>query len=193
MVHAGIYPGVNVTMQPPTGPQSLNTSTTMGYLPPVQPATPPSAISGPLQGKEITGEIFSMSTENSGPLPVPPNTSDEPPVDAARQRAELEALKQGGFTPAGGGQVSPRYDGQGQPIAGSKEWVLQVTQPRSAGYLTIAFYCPAGYPAYAPRVQMRSPAGGGWTWVEPNSVQHWNPGRTLLEVAQEIARSLPPS
>lgn len=204
MVHAGLTPGVSVTMQPPGQPgqpvpgQALNPP--LGYLHQLPPAAasalPPAT--GPFvnQGgggyqKEVTGQIYAAEKNDSAPLPS--FAEEEPPVDSARQSSELTLLKQGNFIPAGSGKVTPRYDEWGNPLPGSKEWVLQVTQQRNTGYLMIIFACPAGYPVQPPRVQMKAPTGGGFIPMEPNSITSWHPGRTLLEVAQEVSQSLPPA
>ncbi|HLZ59154.1 MAG TPA: SPFH domain-containing protein [Ktedonosporobacter sp.] len=196
MVQAGLHPGSNyMIQQQPVDLQAVNQAPVVGYLRQPQTTTPLAAASGSLaSAPEITGNLSKLG-DNSGPLPASPFMADEPLIDPSRQNSELAALQQAGFIPAGSGKVSPRYDEQGRPVEGSKEWVLQVTWQRPSGFLTIIFYCPANYPAAPPRVQIRSRAatGSGATWIEPNTVRNWHPGRTLSEVAQEINQSLPPS
>ena len=123
----------------------------------------------------------------AAPLPA----SDDTPISPTRQEQELNELNMAGFLCAGSGQHTPAFDQQGQPIPGSKEWVLEAYIPRSIGFLTMIFHCPAGYPITAPRVQVRPPDSDELTWTEPDIIQAWHPGHLLVEVAQEIDEQTP--
>ncbi|HLG64597.1 MAG TPA: hypothetical protein VKY19_21845 [Ktedonosporobacter sp.] len=191
MVHAGLNPGINITMQDPTGPLPIQPPSVSGYL------NQPPASSRP-QGEQITGYLSSAgntSPLSQAPIPPAPPSSDEgeeSPVDPGRQNSEIAALEQNGFIVAVN-KGTVKYDSQGLPIAGGREWVLQVSQRRSSGgYITMIFYCPSGYPASPPRVQVKLPSGSGFITMEPNCLMEWHPGRRLLEVAQEVLQSLPP-
>jgi hypothetical protein len=196
MIHAGMYPNVNVTMQDSTNP-SPQQQTSL-YLHPPQPTPPslPPGAAGSYQPQQVTGQIYTR-TGNTGQIPQPTSSTlstpeDGQPVDPGRQRAEITALEQAGYSMAGSGKVQPRYDECSQPIAGSEEWVLQAVRRYANNYLTVIFYCPAGYPVTPPRVQIKPPTGG-LIGMEPNSIQNWHPGRTLSEVALEVEQSLPPA
>jgi hypothetical protein len=102
--------------------------------------------------------------------------SGELPIDKIRQNLELAELENAGFTPAGRGQF----------VAATNEWTVMASRRRPNGILTVFFICPAGYPNNAPRVQIKTSAGGGLTTVEPNSVRGWQAHRFLADVAREI-------
>jgi hypothetical protein len=133
----------------------------------------------------------------SGTSPQAPSSadltsgSDDTPIAPTRQEQELTELDAAGFLCAGKGQLTPAFDQNGQPIPGSKEWVLEAYIPRAIGFLTMIFHCPAGYPIAPPRVQVRTPDGDGLNWYEPNVIQAWHPGHLLVEVAQEIDEQMP--
>jgi hypothetical protein len=116
---------------------------------------------------------------------------DDTPISLTRQEQELAELSAAGFLCAGKGQHTPAFDQHGQPIPGSKEWVLEAYIPRAIGFLTMIFHCPAGYPITPPRVQVRTPDGDELKWCEPNVIQAWHPGHLLVEVAQEIDEQTP--
>jgi regulator of protease activity HflC (stomatin/prohibitin superfamily) len=201
MIAAGLNPGVGQPLQDPTGQLGAGPAPSVGYLNPPRPMTygqssaGPGQVSGqlPIGPGQVSGQIYTTGSlqPNLPPTSPPPQDTSGPPVDDARQQTELAALKQAGFIPAGSGQVVPVYDNAGQPVPGSKEWVLPVSIPHGVGYLTIIFHCPAGYPAFAPRVQVRPPSGGGLTSIEPNSVKNWNVSRSLVQVAQEVNNDIP--
>jgi hypothetical protein len=193
MVATGLNPGVNVQpLQDIPGQLGSGQAPSVGELKP--PRTPVAGQIGPgnSQSNEITGQLFPMDSLNSAQSTTVPFAQDggEAPVDEARQNLELSNLESAGFKVAGRGQVVPAYEA-GQPIPGSKEWVLQVYIQRSDGYLEIVFHCPAGYPAFAPKVEVKPPTGAGRQWVEPNTIHEWNPGRMLVNVALEISGNTP--
>lgn len=161
-----IYPGYQAQPLQPTGPISS------GF--PTQPSAPLNLAGNPIPVPDAEGGA-AMSQEGS-------------PVDPSRLARELAALREHGFETAGEGKVTPVYDQTGN--SATKEWVLQVAAPRPGGYLVMVFHCPSGYPAVAPSVQLRNPAGG-LRWIEPNTIQDWNLGRMLFEVAQEINNDIP--
>ena len=188
MVASGLNPGVNVQpLQDSTAQLGSGQPASVGYLNPPRPALP-----GQLQPEQVSGQLYTADFFNQTASSTPSSThTSGHPVDEARQNAEISALEQGGFIVAGKGQVVPLYDNAGQPIPGTKEWVLQVSIRRSAGYLMMVFHCPAGYPAFPPSVQMKPPTGGGLAWVEPNTVMDWHVGHRLVDVAQEIDENTP--
>ena len=159
------------------GPNTGN----FGFGTPYNQSSPSMGNQGP-----NTGNFGFETPYGQGPF----GDNDDPPVDPVRQQNEIMALEQAGFKVAGRGKVSPRYNEQGELVPGSKEWNLQVLYQRTDGYLTIIFYCPSGYPAQAPRVQVKPPTGG-FTWITPNTTHAWNPSRKLLEIAQEVVQSFP--
>lgn len=139
-----------------------------------------------------SSSYFTPTTPLSTDMAVPPQpgTSEAPPVDSTRQRAEMEALTGAGFTVVEG-KVSPMYDATGMPIPNTSEWVISIYVQADTGYLTIIFHCPSGYPAQAPGVQIKRPRGN-LTWInEPNTILNWHPGRLLVEVAQELCETIP--
>ena len=130
------------------------------------------------------------SGQPSGPMPFPDFGPAEEPVTSERRMQELQALRQAGLEIAD--KIEPQYDLQGRPIAGSREWIVQVYIPRGNDFLNIIFYCPSGYPAYPPRVQVRM-ARGGSRWLEPNIVKAWqnHSNQSLLEIAREVNNDIP--
>ena len=196
MVATGLNPSMNVNIQPlqeTTGQLGSGQASSPGYLnsprQPVAGQLPPGFISP----QQVTGQIYpaDSSLSSSAQVQDTAQLGGSSPVDAARQELELAELEREGFKTAGRGQVVPSYDDAGRPVSGSKEWVLQVTQRRRTGYLTIMFHCPAGYPNVAPSVEVKPPAGGGLQRMVPNIIHEWNAGRVLADAAQEIAESIP--
>jgi hypothetical protein len=118
--------------------------------------------------------VPSFSGASQAPVPFP-ESSDTFAIDEIRQNLELSALEKAGFTSAGRGQIATT----------TNEWTLMVYKRRPNGILTIAFTCPAGYPNNAPRVQVKT-ATGGYSDMQPNSLQGWQAHRLLADVAQEI-------
>jgi regulator of protease activity HflC (stomatin/prohibitin superfamily) len=136
---------------------------------------------------------MNQARTNSPTPPAVPTAPglDDTPITPTRQEQELAELNAAGFLCAGKGQHTPAFDQYGQPIPGSKEWVLEAYIPRAIGFLTMIFHCPAGYPITPPRVQVRTPDGDELKWYEPNVIQAWHPGHLLVEVAQEIDEQTP--
>lgn len=195
MVATGINPSINVNIQPlqdTTGQLGSGQTSSLGYLNPPRPQVAGQLSSG-FAAQQVTGQIYPASQ----PFPAPQQTQDTgqysggSPVDAARQELELAELERAGFQVAGRGQLVPAYDDAGQPVPGSKEWMLQVTLRRSTGYLTMMFHCPAGYPNIPPAVEVKTTAGGGLQRMVPNTIHAWNAGRVLADAAREIAESIP--
>ncbi|MHB8598586.1 MAG: hypothetical protein ACYDER_17450 [Ktedonobacteraceae bacterium] len=195
MVATGINPGMNVNIQQvqdPTG-QLWGQGASPGYL-----NSPRSPIAAQLQpgfpsSSQVTGQIYPAEQQSSTPTPAQDTAqmSNESPVDDALQELELSELEHAGFQTAGRGQIVPSYDAAGRPVSGSKEWVIQVTQRRTAGYLTMMFHCPAGYPNIPPSVEVKSPAGGGSQRMFPNIIHDWHAGCRLADAARELAESIP--
>jgi hypothetical protein len=197
---ANPQPATNVYLNPPAPPRPQIAPASNAFA---QPAGP---TSGPLPpyGHEITGSLATTGNPGrqnpgtplpgtqSSTMPFPgqqqpasafPNTpppflpaSEEPAVDETRQTLELAELEKAGFNAAGRGQI----------VAATNEWTLMVYKRRPNGILTIAFTCPPGYPNIAPRVQVRTSAGGGYSNVEPNSIHGWQAHRLLADVATEL-------
>jgi hypothetical protein len=208
MVAAGLNPGVSV--QPLRDPQmqiNAGPPPPAGYLnqpqsAPAFPAGMTSPVSGSLafnmNTQGTTGAMsFNTNAQStsgnwSGPLTPPPSTASSPLVDNERQDQEIAALQMAGFQCAGRGQHSPLFDGSGQPIPGSMEWVLEVYVQRINGFITIVFHCPSGYPHAAPRVQVRTPvAGSSFKAITPNAVRSWNVQSQLVEIVHEIDDTTP--
>lgn len=200
LVASGLNPGVTVQpLQDAPGQLSSGQASAIGYLKP--PRTSPPEQAGPrsVGGNQVTGQIFPLDSpgnvqSQSQPFmsaPSLPEDRTNPPVDEGRQQMEISNLEKAGFQVAGRGQVVPVYDEFGQPVAGSREWVLQIYVKRFTGYLEIVCHCPSGYPAFPPAVEVKPPTGGGRQWVTPNTVHEWNPGYTLVDVAREIAENIP--
>jgi hypothetical protein len=213
MVAAGLNPGVSV--QPLRDPQmQINAGSPQpaGYLnAPQQPAPQfPSGTTGPISGSmafnpnpNFQGSTGSMAFNSiaqsttgnwNGPLaqPAPPVTVSGSLVDTERQDQEITALQTAGFQCAGRGQHSPLFDGSGQPIPGSMEWVLEVYVQRINGFITIVFHCPSGYPHATPRVQVRTPGtGSSLKAIIPNVVKNWNAQSMLVEIVREIDDTTP--
>ncbi len=186
MVAAGLNPGVSVQpLRDPQGQLGGGPPLSAGYL------NPPSA-TGQLvpgnTGQMVFGSVQAMGGQ-SGPLQ--PFSSSGPLIDPDRQDREIAALQAAGFQCAGRGQHSPTFDGSGQPIPGSMEWVLEVYIQRINGFITVVFHCPAGYPAVPPRVQVRTPSGGGLRAITPNAVRTWNADSMLVEIVREIDDNTP--
>ena len=192
MVAAGLNPGVSVQpLRDPQGQINAGPAST-GYLNPPNPI--PQLPSGPTSS--ISGSLpFNpnppASSENwSGPI-SPPSTVSGSLVDTERQDREIAALQEAGFQCAGRGQQTPLFDPHGHPIPGTMEWVLEVYVQRINGFVTIVFHCPSGYPEIAPKVQVRTPGGGGLKVVIPNIVTNWQPQNMLVEVVREIDNTTP--
>src|SRR5258708_8635787 len=198
MVAAGLNPGVSV--QPLRDPQGQfgEPPPSSGYLNPPRPVQQlPSGNTGqnPFENTGQTtfasGSLSSVRGQ-SGQFPsFPPSASSGPLIDAELQERELTALQTAGFQCAGKGQHSPTFDGNGQPIPGSTEWVLEVYVQRINGFITVVFHCPASYPTIPPRVQVRTPSGGGLRAITPNAVRTWNATSMLVEIVREIDDSTP--
>ena len=197
MVAAGLNPGVNVQAIPDTQSQ-IGGGQSIGYLqaarrpeqlPPANGQPPDFSSTGAISGTlspasdQYTASPFSRSAMQTPP-PVSPKT--EVPIDPVRQEQELAELTDAGFMCAGKGQFTPDFDANGQPIPGSKTWIIEVYASRAHSYLTLVFHCPMGYPLTPPRLQMRPPSGGGLQWIEPNTIKEWKPGNMLITVAREI-------
>jgi hypothetical protein len=211
-VAAGLNPGVNIQAIPDPQRQAGG-DPSIGYLQPARDMKqlPPSsgapanfsrtdAISGSLSFPNANANsnsgAFSFPNANSNagafaPQTMPPAFADaETPIEQARQEQELTELTNAGFQCAGRGQFNPVYE-NGQPVPGSKTWILEVYASRpDGGYLTLVFHCPMGYPLKAPRVQMRSASAGGFRWIEPNAVRNWHPATLLATIAREINDSV---
>jgi hypothetical protein len=211
-VAAGLNPGVNIQAIPDPQRQAGG-DPSIGYLQPARDMKqlPPSsgaptnfsrtdAISGSLSfpnaNVNSNAGAFSFPNVNSNagafaPQAMPPAFADaETPIEQARQEQELTELTNAGFQCAGRGQFNPVYE-NGQPVPGSKTWILEVYASRpDGGYLTLVFHCPMGYPLKAPRVQMRSASAGGFRWIEPNAVRNWHPATLLATIAREINDSV---
>jgi hypothetical protein len=217
LVASGLAPAVNVQPLQDTPAQlSGGQPSSMAYLNPPRPAAggmPPNAITGflaqsgslPTVSQQVSGSLSPVGSFPTGPMPplsadhqtpagplapTQPAHSDAPPVDGARQREEMEALTEAGFTIAEG-KVTPMYDETGVAIPGTSEWAISVYARSSSGHFSIIFHCPAGYPAHAPSVQLKRSGASSLTWIEPNAVRDWHPGRLLVEVAQEICTTIP--
>lgn len=217
-VAAGLNPGVNIQAIPDPQRQAggdpsigyLQPARDMRQLPPSSSApanfSTPDAISGSLSfpNSNTNSGAFSFPNPNSNlgassfpdagaftPQPAPPVFADaEIPIEQARQEQEIAELENAGFQCAGKGQFNPVYE-NGQPVPGSKTWILEVYASRpDGGYLTLVFHCPMGYPLKAPRVQMRSASAGGFRWIEPNAVRNWHPATLLATIAREINDSV---
>jgi hypothetical protein len=161
----------NPTMPFPSGPQPA--APFSGAQQPGMPYPGGPQPAAPFSGAQQPGMPYP-----GGPQPGMPfsGSSDTLAVDETRQTLELSALEKAGFNAAGRGQIN----------TATNEWTLMVYKRRPNGILTIAFICPAGYPNTAPRVQMKTSAGSGYTPIEPNSTQGWQAHRLLADVAQEI-------
>jgi hypothetical protein len=207
MLYAGIAPGGDMAYTTHPSGQLAGPGSGIYLNPPLNnsPISSGSSFTGGLTN-QVTGQIWSPSDQPTGPTgqnswqstsPLDPSSPSSPlldvptlPVDPTRQQSEIAQLQGAGFMVAGKGNVSPRYDEQGSPIANSSEWMLQVSLERSSGPLVMIFHCPAGYPTSPPRVRVRQTTGG-FVWLVPNSVKNWNSGRSLFEVAHEINQSMP--
>jgi hypothetical protein len=210
IIASGLNPGINIQplQENPNQFSGLQPTTNVYLNPPLAQIGP---VSGPLPpyGSEVTGSLAAAGNSgtqlplaptpaapgdpslqgNTGgynptspltgtpqmPTPVP-TPSGASTVDEIRQTLELAELEKAGFAAAGRGQIA----------AATNEWTLMVYKRSPNGILTIAFTCPAGYPNIAPRVLMKTSAGGGFSSVEPNSVHNWQAQRLLVEVAKEI-------
>ncbi|GCF07724.1 SPFH domain-containing protein [Dictyobacter arantiisoli] len=202
---AGLNPGVNIQpIRDTTGQLTSGQTGQIGYLNPPSadprgiPAPPPGA-SGPLYNSaqpQVSGQLYDNTTlSNTSPFSPPSSGSPSgapasggEPVESARRARELEALQQQGFIPVGVGKVEPLRDQNGNPT--TREWVLMVQSPRADGFPLIVFHCPVLYPTVAPTVQVRQ-ATGSLTWTVPNTLNSWQAGRLLVEIAQEINNDLP--
>ena len=71
------------------------------------------------------------------------------------------------------------------------EWVLEVYVQRINGFITVVLHCPAGYPNVPPRVQVRTPSGGGLKAITPNTTRTWNANSMLVEIVREIDDNTP--
>lgn len=200
MVAAGLNPGVSV--QPLRDPQGQmgGPPAAAGYLNPPRPAQQqqlPSGTTGQMafgntgQGAFASGSLTDMGWQSGQASVVPPAPSSGSAIDTERQDRELAALQDAGFQPAGRGQLSPMFDGRGQPIPGSMEWSLEVYVQRINGFITVLFYCSTGYPNVPPRVQVRTPNSSGMRTITPNAVGRWNATSMLVEIVQEIDDTTP--
>ncbi len=196
IIASGLNPGVNVQpLQDATGQLSSGQAPAIGYLKPPRVPAPEQITSRSVGGNQVTGQIFPLDSSGAAqpvtPTPPWPADTTNPPVDEARQQIEISSLESAGFRVAGRGQIVPVYDEFGQPVVGSREWILQIYVKRSTGYLEIVCHCPPGYPAFPPTVEVKPPTGGGRQWIIPNTVHGWNPGYTLVDVAREVAENTP--
>lgn len=194
MVAAGLNPGVSV--QPLREPQGQigGVPPSAGYLNPPRPVQQQQLPSGNTgQVFSVSGSLTDMGWQQSGQLSSVPSstTGGSSPVDTERQDRELAALQAAGFQCAGRGQMSPTFDGRGQPIPGSMEWSLEVYVQRINGFITVVFNCPAGYPNVPPRVQVRAPGSSGMRAITPNAVSRWNVNSMLVEIVHEIDDTTP--
>ncbi len=141
-------------------------------IPPQQPSGPfpPQYPSGP---QNPSGFLFQNPVQ--APLSSQADLSDRLPVDEMRQTLELDALLKADFNAAGRGQINA-----------ANEWTLMVYRRRQNGILTIAFTCPPGYPNIAPKVQIKTSTGSGYTASNPNTIHGWQAHRMLVDVAQEL-------
>lgn len=149
-------------------------------------ANPSSTVSGELQWTGRQSRQFSSS-----PPSASPSMTERAAIDPARQDQELAALQSARFQYAGRGQLSPTYDSNGHPIAGSMEWTLEVYIERINGYITVVFHCPPGYPSVPPRVQVRLPGVGGLRSRTTEVVARWSEQHMLVEIVQEIDDTTP--
>lgn len=189
MVAAGLNPGVSV--QPLRDPQ--------GQINAAQPSA--GYLNLPRPASQSTGSVagsmsFNTGPQNtggwSGPLTPPQATTSGPLIDNEKQDREIAALQAAGFQCAGRGQHSPLFDGNGQPIPGSMEWVLEVYMERVNGFVTVVFHCPSGYPDVPPRVQVRAPGpGSSLKAIIPNAVASWNARSMLVDIVREIDNNTP--
>ncbi len=189
MVSAGLNPGISVQpLQDQTGQLGGGQSSMLGYLNPPRPVLPSQVAPG-----QVTGQLYrSEALDRDASDTLAGTDTGEQPVDSARQSIEVTALQQAGFLTAGKGKADPTsYDANGQPVPGSKEWVLQVSVRRQNDMMVIIFHCPAGYPASPPKVQVRLSTGGGLRWIEPNTIYQWHPGHMLVDVVHEIINDMP--
>lgn len=191
MVAAGLNPGVNVTpLRDPQAQLGAGPPPAAGYINP--PSTTGQFVPGNTGPTGFASGSLSMAGGQSGSLPpfTSPATGGQL-IDADRQGQEIVALQAAGFQCAGRGQYSPTYDGSGQPIPGSMEWVLEVYIQRINGFITVVLYCPGNYPTSPPRVQVRTPGGGGFRTITPNAVSTWNTNSMLVEIVREIDDNTP--
>ena len=210
---SGLNPGINVQpLQEDPARISRDVTSKMTYLNPAPPAaqnTPGSAFPNP---QEVTGHLAnsgelltpfppqnsgslasgSFSPQDSGSFASPFPSPDSQPavIDETLREREIAALENAGFLTGGKGSIGPASYEHGQPMSASKEWTLQVYRRHTDGMLSMVFYCLMDYPASPPRVQVKSPSGGGWTWPSPNTIHTWHTQRSLAEVAQEIFESM---
>jgi hypothetical protein len=197
MVATGINPSISVqSLQDPMGQPESSQTSSLGYLHPPRLPVAGQLPNGPTSSLQVTGQILPVD-QPGAPQPFSSSTQDtlkdpdDSYVDAARQEVELTELERAGFQVAGRGQPVPTYDAAGQSVPGSKAWELTVSQRRATGNLAMMFHCPPGYPNTAPSVSVRSPMGGGYQSMFPNTIHEWNAGRMLADVAREIADSNP--
>ena len=191
MVAAGLNPGVSVQpLRDPQGQIGGGPPPSAGYLNPPRPnPSLPSGNTG--QMAFVSGSLPGMGGQSGQFSSLPPSASSGPLIDADRQDREIAALEAAGFQCAGRGQHSPTFDGSGQPIPGSMEWVLEVYVQRINGFITVVLHCPAAYPNVAPRVQVRTSSGGGLKAITPNAVRIWNANSMLVEIVREIDDNTP--
>jgi hypothetical protein len=161
-----------------------------GTLPPQNSGMP---ASGPLPSN--SGGMFAsgaLSPQNSEALSSPFASPPPPQVflDEVLREREIATLESAGFLTAGKGSIGPASYQNGQPLSEGKVWTLQVYKKCDAGMLSMVFCCPMTYPASPPKVQVKPPTGGGWSWLEPNTIYNWRADRSLAEVAQEISESM---
>jgi hypothetical protein len=190
MVAAGLNPGVSV--QPLRDPQGQlgGPPLSAGYLNPPRPNQQlPSGNTD--QMAFASGSLSGVGGQSGQFSSFPPSASSGPLIDAERQERELIALQTAGFQCAGKGQHSPTFDSNGQAIPGSMEWLLEVYVQRINGFITVVFHCPASYPTIPPRVQVRTPSGGGLRTITPNAVRTWNASSMLVEIVREIDDNTP--
>lgn len=188
MIAAGIYPAVQQPIVPghlPTGAldhQYIQPPDTPMQLPASVPGAvllspPPQSPAGP--GVRIIPEEPAVSQPHL----------TESPFTAQRKAAELERLRQDGFTNGSWGSQAVLYGADGRPDR--VEWTLDVYVRQTTGYLTFQFRCSQEYPLQAPEVWVRPAGGGGFGRTEPNTVVNWQPGCMLADVVREIAENTP--
>ncbi|MGH2479690.1 MAG: hypothetical protein ACRDHW_08560 [Ktedonobacteraceae bacterium] len=200
LIASGLNPGVNVRpLQEDPALISRDVPPQMAYLNPAPPTaqnTPGSAYPNP---QEVTGHLANSGelltpfpSQNSGSFASPFPSPDSQPavIDETLREREIAALENAGFLTGGKGSIGPASYEHGQPMSASKEWTLQVYRRHTDGMLSMVFHCLMDYPTSPPGVQVKSPAGGGWTWSNPNTIHTWHARRSLAEVAQEIFESM---
>lgn len=210
LIASGLNPGINVQpLQEDPVRISEDITSRLGYLNPA-PATSQNVARLPYPNpQEVTGHLAnsgeslnpsspqhsgsfapgSFSSQNSDSF-ASPSSSSQAVLDEMLREREIAALEKAGFLTGGKGSIGPTSYEQGQPMPASKEWTLQAYKRHTHGMISMVFHCSMDYPTSPPRVQVKSPEGGGWTWSQPNTIHTWHPHSSLVEIAQEIFESM---